>query len=93
MEPTLKLIDTDYRGHPRFAVFLGDEKIGEVFGHNPTFDRKPRGSRIVTKRWTSRKRYWCAQDPERRWNPYSLPYDTRKRAVESLVRATLPERI
>lgn len=83
-EPVLTRIK-DWLGHPCYSVSLDGEIIGKVFGFNPTFDRAPRGVRYVTKRWTSRRRYWAAEDAGRKTNPYSVPYDTRKQAVASLV--------
>lgn len=56
--------------------------LGRVYQRMTTFDIKPRGSRVVTKRWESPR--WYA-DVERRAGRRSWAYETRKRALEDLV--------
>jgi len=82
-ETRLVLEGTTFDGLKRFGVFLGEERIGQIEQYHPTFERAPRGSRIVTKRWKSKRIYWI--NATRAFNGYRLPFETRKRAIESVV--------
>lgn len=73
----------------RYEVLVDGKRVGIVEQSVATFERKPRGSRIVTKRWSNVRWYFCLdKDPafrtkfgERR----STDIETRKRAVEGLL--------
>jgi hypothetical protein len=73
-------------GLKAFEVVQDGEVIGRIEQFRPTFERAPRGSRIVSKRWTAKKPYWAAVWPGHR-HAYSLPYETKKRAVAEVVAA------
>ena len=65
-----------------YAVVSADGKLlGRVFQDMTTFDIKPKGSRIVSKRWESPRWYATATGQFRRGHPH----ETRKAALESLV--------
>ncbi|USN14051.1 hypothetical protein PAPPERLAPAPP_03770 [Brevundimonas phage vB_BpoS-Papperlapapp] len=64
-----------------YAVALPDgTAIGRVFQDMTTFDIKPKGARIVTRRWESPRWYAVAAGQFRRGHPH----ETRKAALESL---------
>lgn len=75
--------DGECNGHPRYAVIVDGGQVGAIHGYNPTFERSARGLRYVTKRWTSRKRYWRIDGDGGR---YAIDYETRRRAAEALIR-------
>lgn len=61
-EITIQKAGKTYDDQPRYDVFLNGERVGSVFGNYPMFQRKPRNSRVVTKRWTSKSRYWATEN-------------------------------
>lgn len=61
-----------------YEVFLDGVKIGRVYQASVTFDRKPAGSRIVTKRWQNV-----------RWRYERLDYTGRTSYCETRVDAVL----
>lgn len=41
-----------------YDVYHHDKKIGSVEAYYPTFERGSRRSRVVSKRWKSKRLYW-----------------------------------
>lgn len=70
-------------GAKAYRVELDGVVIGKIEQTWPTFDRKPRGARIVTKRWETKRARWVALPPVRRGR--SCMHETRKGAVADLV--------
>lgn len=70
----------DPRPLKSYGVYEGETLIGVVYQGMVTFDIKPKGSRIVTKRWES-PRWRCepAKGAIRGW------WETRKGALEALL--------
>jgi hypothetical protein len=66
-----------------YEVVRDGEVLGRIEQYHPTFQRKPRGSRIVTSRWKSNRIYWVVTHGGRTW--YRLPRETRKRAIEDVL--------
>jgi hypothetical protein len=84
MEPDLRRIADNYLGLRQYEVVIGDTVLGRIEGYHPTFERSRPGARIVDRRWKSKKVYWVAEYPGVR-NKYRFPYETRKRAVDSIL--------
>jgi hypothetical protein len=69
-------------GYKCYAVFLVGEPVGTVENADETIERKPRGSRIVTRRWT--RKSWVYSGGIGIWSR-GLHFETRKRAVLELL--------
>ena len=70
---------------PVYDVFVEGTKVGQVFQTYPTYERAPRGARIVTKRWTSKWPKWRYRLADRFARSWHINYDTRKMAVRRLI--------
>jgi hypothetical protein len=67
--------------HRRFEVLLKNKVIGHADLCNETIERRPRGARYVTRRWT--RLSWQAQLIMGQY--HGLFYRSRKKAVEAML--------
>lgn len=70
-----------------FEVQVDGKPIGVVARGEATFERAPRGSRVVTKRWTNYRWFYSLTASPDRSDHYrrSTEYETKKGCVAALV--------
>lgn len=71
-------------GGKSFGAFWNGQRIGTVWQVFPTFERKTPGRMYVNARWTSKRPRWKSEIEGARYT--RLFYETKRRAVEELVR-------
>lgn len=77
-----------------YSVAMEGEIIGHIKKAMATFERAPKGSRIVTRRWRSLRWFAFPLFSLRcDFRSYRHPRETRKGAVKELVEAVLRHRV
>jgi hypothetical protein len=84
---SIELRPIEYHSGKAYEVLLDGVSIGTVRHCFPTFERGPRQATWVTKRWKAKKPYWEFLEPGKH-SGGGWSHETRKRAVEQLVRRT-----
>lgn len=83
---SLSRIEDARDGHPQYAVIIDGERVGVVYRHTITMERKFRGQSYVYTRWKSKTFFWSFTLNGRH---YWVNRTTRNAAVESLQREML----